>query len=133
MSKARIPSVELKLSAAGSSSQCRHGVKGQNSERGIETDVIAAFYVDPVPVSKARIPSVELKPASRAQWRLCSISVKGQNSERGIETVQLRPSNLVPCPVSKARIPSVELKLLTLRPLPPERKKCQRPEFRAWN
>jgi len=60
------------------------GVKGQNSERGIET-----------------------RP-QRRRGLTVSQSVKGQNSERGIETCDLQAWQILVQVVSKARIPSVE-------------------------
>jgi len=100
--------VELKLLGARLIGVRVKGVKGQNSERGIETIFLESIIFSFCPVSKARIPSVELKPGAAPAGAGQEIGVKGQNSERGIETFSGRLQ----------------------QPVPPW---CQRPEFRAWN
>jgi len=62
------------------------GVKGQNSERGIETGPRIGAPEGAEQVSKARIPSVELKLLLSGVVLPFARGVKGQNSERGIET-----------------------------------------------
>jgi len=101
--------VELKQSGDGRLEGERGRVKGQNSERGIET------------------AKMKLTPGRMAP------SVKGQNSERGIETWPWQPNSRPACQVSKARIPSVELKQPLFSAADGLALWCQRPEFRAWN
>ena len=84
-------------------------VKGQNSERGIETKPRTLDNTAAVSGVKGQNSErgIETAPVSHRRGML-SWGVKGQNSERGIETSSW--------------------------PIQGEHEQeCQRPEFRAWN
>jgi len=109
VSKARIPSVELKHFVTATGAHVSPCVKGQNSERGIETASARndVHLVNPGVKGQNSERGIETGTLN-ALWAGDLTGVKGQNSERGIET---QPGHAARSGCHR----------------------CQRPEFRAWN